>query len=134
MRDDQGPGGGRNRLIREAACPLVASFDDDSWPLDADYFDVVAELFAAHPEAAVISAEEVRPEKGTGTVCRNGPAGAAHKRSQSPFPVACFQNCAVSSAETPFCERAGYLPLPLFNSHRGRCLHRPGGVETDVGP
>ena len=26
-------------------------------------------------------------ENGTGTVCRNGPAGAAHKRSQSPFPA-----------------------------------------------
>ena len=27
-------------------------------------------------------------EKGTGTFCRNGPPGAAHKRCQSPFPPA----------------------------------------------
>ena len=41
----QGPGGGRNRLIREARSPIVASFDDDSWPLDADYFALAAEMF-----------------------------------------------------------------------------------------
>ncbi|MCC6125610.1 MAG: bifunctional riboflavin kinase/FAD synthetase [Pirellulales bacterium] len=28
------------------------------------------------------------PEKGTGTFCRNGPKGAAHKRCLSPFPAA----------------------------------------------
>ncbi len=27
------------------------------------------------------------PEKGTGTVCRNGPEGASHKRCLSPFPA-----------------------------------------------
>ena len=35
----QGPGGGRNRLIREAKYPLIASFDDDSWPLDPNYMN-----------------------------------------------------------------------------------------------
>jgi GT2 family glycosyltransferase len=33
-----GPGGGRNKLIAASICPLIASFDDDSWPLDADFF------------------------------------------------------------------------------------------------
>ena len=45
----QGPGGGRNRLIGAATSPLIASFDDDSWPLDRDYFRLAAELFLAHP-------------------------------------------------------------------------------------
>ncbi|MCA1963709.1 MAG: glycosyltransferase, partial [Prosthecobacter sp.] len=27
-----GPGGGRHLLFQKAACDLVASFDDDSWP------------------------------------------------------------------------------------------------------
>ena len=28
-----------------------------------------------------------RAEKGTGTICRNGPKGAPHKRGPSPFPA-----------------------------------------------
>lgn len=51
-----GPGGGRNLLMREARCEIVASFDDDSWPLDLDYFARVTALFVRHPEAAVVSA------------------------------------------------------------------------------
>ena len=57
----QGPGGGRNRLIREARHPAVASFDDDSWALDWDFFGVAAEVFSAHPAAAVLVGVEVRP-------------------------------------------------------------------------
>src|SRR6266487_4011454 len=34
----RGPGGGRNLLLQRAQCPLVASFDDDSYPIDEDYF------------------------------------------------------------------------------------------------
>ena len=37
-RQPIGPGGGRNRLIRAATHELVASFDDDSWPIDQDFF------------------------------------------------------------------------------------------------
>ena len=51
-----GPGGGRNRLIDAAAHPLVASFDDDSYPIDTDYFARVAEVFARVPAASVVGA------------------------------------------------------------------------------
>jgi len=51
-----GPGGGRNRLMALARCPIVASFDDDSWPLDDDYFSRLVTLFDRHPGAAVIGA------------------------------------------------------------------------------
>src|ERR1035441_7070867 len=33
-----GPGGARNILIGASAQSIVASFDDDSYPLDVDYF------------------------------------------------------------------------------------------------
>jgi len=51
-----GPGGGRNRLMALARYSIVASFDDDSWPLDDDYFSRLVTLFDRHPEAAVIGA------------------------------------------------------------------------------
>src|SRR5687768_10032215 len=33
-RTQLGPGGGRNHLVEAAAQPLIASFDDDSYPID----------------------------------------------------------------------------------------------------
>ena len=34
----QGPGGGRNKLVAAARNELIASFDDDSYPMDRDFF------------------------------------------------------------------------------------------------
>lgn len=51
-----GPGGGRNKLIAAAAHELVASFDDDSYPIDSDYFARARQLFANHADASVICA------------------------------------------------------------------------------
>jgi glycosyltransferase involved in cell wall biosynthesis len=50
-----GPGGGRHRLFQEAACEVVASFDDDSWPLDVDYFARAMAVMEAFPDAVVMS-------------------------------------------------------------------------------
>jgi len=49
-----GPGGGRNKLIGAAGHSIVASFDDDSYPLDRDFFARLEQLFAEHPEASII--------------------------------------------------------------------------------
>ena len=54
--DRIGPGGGRNKLIAAAAHELVASFDDDSYPIDSDYFARACQLFAKYCDAAVICA------------------------------------------------------------------------------
>ena len=51
-----GPGGGRNKLIAAARNELIASFDDDSYPIDPDFFARVQVLAAAYPEAAVLAA------------------------------------------------------------------------------
>lgn len=50
-----GPGGGRDACIQAAAHELVASFDDDSWPLDEDYFGVAVAIMSAYPQAAMLS-------------------------------------------------------------------------------
>src|SRR6266704_1175598 len=54
-----GPGGGRNRLLAAASNELIASFDDDSYPIDQDYFRVLLELFGCFSQAAVIAAEVI---------------------------------------------------------------------------
>ncbi|OYW77071.1 MAG: hypothetical protein B7Z37_06010 [Verrucomicrobia bacterium 12-59-8] len=51
-----GPGGARNRLMREARCSWVAHFDDDSFPADEDFFARARKLIARYPETAVFAA------------------------------------------------------------------------------
>lgn len=51
-----GPGGGRNKIIAAAQNPIVASFDDDSYPVDSDYFNRLQTLFNNLPNVAVIGA------------------------------------------------------------------------------
>lgn len=51
-----GPGGGRNKLIAAANQPLIASFDDDSYPIDGDYFARAVRLSEQFPQAAMFCA------------------------------------------------------------------------------
>ncbi len=57
-----GPGGARDRLIREASYEWVATFDDDSYPEDASYFARVMEDIANHPNTAVFTSDFTAPE------------------------------------------------------------------------
>lgn len=54
-REHIGPGGGRGLLFHHATCELIATFDDDSWPLDADYFAQAFAVMEAFPDAAILS-------------------------------------------------------------------------------
>lgn len=56
-----GPGGARNRLIESASYPLVASFDDDSHPEDADFFRKLEEVSRLFPDASVFAASIYEP-------------------------------------------------------------------------
>lgn len=51
-----GPGGGRNKLIAAASNELIASFDDDSYPIDDNYFSRVWALSETFPDAALFAA------------------------------------------------------------------------------
>lgn len=51
-----GPGGGRDRCLRAASQPYFASFDDDSWPLNADYFARVVTHFSQATDLAGLAA------------------------------------------------------------------------------
>jgi GT2 family glycosyltransferase len=96
-----GPGGSRNRLIEACRNELVASFDDDSYPLDCDYFKRVKIVAERFPDAAVI-------------------CGAVYHRGEvveQGTPVGCwtadFSGAACVYRRTEFLQGEGYVPLPV---------------------
>ena len=96
-----GPGGARNRLVQAASCPVVASFDDDSYPLDADYFLRVEEMFIRFPEAAIVAAEIFHEHE------------SIKPRGTSAVWAADFLNCGSAYRRTAFLETTGYVPLQV---------------------
>jgi GT2 family glycosyltransferase len=94
-----GPGGGRNRLIAATTQALVASFDDDSYPIDADYFSRVAELFRLFPEASVIGASVYHRDE------------AIAPDTRTAAWVADFAGGACAYRRGEFLESGGYVPV-----------------------
>jgi GT2 family glycosyltransferase len=100
-RDHLGPGGGRNKLIEAARNELVASFDDDSYPADPDFFWRAATLFERFPEAALIGCSIFH--RGEAVPSAEMAIGAAGS----------FVGCGVVYRRSDFIEAGGYVPLPL---------------------
>jgi GT2 family glycosyltransferase len=96
-----GPGGGRNTLLSKATNEIVASFDDDSYPIDRDFFNRVRKLSDAVPDAAIY-------------------AGAVYERDAFVESdeykanwVADFSGGACVYRRSRFLQTSGYLSLPL---------------------
>src|SRR4051812_43326187 len=51
-----GPGGGRHQCLLKCRSPYAASFDDDSFPIDVDFFETVCRLFLENPRAGILGA------------------------------------------------------------------------------
>jgi GT2 family glycosyltransferase len=51
-----GPGGGRHRCLHASSHEIFASFDDDSWPVEADYFARLMTHVQKSPETACFAA------------------------------------------------------------------------------
>src|SRR5262245_26985134 len=49
----RGPGGGRHRCLLACKTPFAVSLDDDSYPVDSDFFSVAERLFREHPKVAL---------------------------------------------------------------------------------
>ena len=96
-----GPGGGRNKILAAATCAIVASLDDDSYPLDGDYFARLVDLFERLPRAAVIGTQIFHLDE---TVLPEGPGLRR---------VADFVNCGCAYRREAFLETRGYVCLPL---------------------
>ena len=102
VSDEQvGPGGGRNRLMAAATSELVASFDDDSYPIDSDYFARAVQLFDKHPNATVICAALYH---------RGETIALDAQRAQW---TADFSGGACVYRRNAFIEAGGYVPLPV---------------------
>lgn len=99
--DSVGPGGGRNKLIAIASYDVVASFDDDSYPLDADYFERVLELFNHFPDASIICARLFH---------QGEPLEPATQDGQW---VADFAGGASTYRKEAFLATSGYIPLTI---------------------
>jgi GT2 family glycosyltransferase len=96
-----GPGGGRNRLVAAAAHEFVASFDDDSYPIDSDYFARVRQLFERFPEASIIDA----------ALYHAGEAIGLDERKAEW--IADFVGSACAYRRDAFLAVGGYVPLPV---------------------
>jgi len=100
-KEQVGPGGGRNKLVDAAKFEFVASFDDDSYPIDSDYFARAAKLFEQFPEAALICA----------ALYHAGEAIGLDERSAQW--TADFSGGACSYRRQAFLDAGGYVPLPV---------------------
>jgi len=117
--DHIGPGGGRNTLVQAAANDIVASFDDDSYPIDAAYFARALELLKRFPEASIICAslyhpgENLQPDISSAEWCADFTGGA------------CIYNRGA------FLATGGYVPLAIAygmeESDLALRLHAQGG-------
>jgi GT2 family glycosyltransferase len=89
-----GPGGARNRLIREASHEWIATFDDDSYPEDSDYFGRVLEDIANNANTAVFTSDSTDPAK----------------RDYPLQKVAVFSGCGCIYNREWYLKTKGYVP------------------------
>ena len=99
--EQAGPGGGRNKLMNAARFEFVASFDDDSYPIDHDYFARALKLFEKFPDASVISAALYHAGESVGLDDRS-----AHWSAD-------FCGGACILRRSALIEAGGYVPLPV---------------------
>ena len=96
-----GPGGGRNKLVEAAQGELVASFDDDSYPIDSDFFARALRIFVKFPEASLICAALYHAGESIGL------------DEQTAHWTADFSGGACIYRRKAFLDAGGYVPLPV---------------------
>jgi GT2 family glycosyltransferase len=96
-----GPGGGRNKLVSAATCEFIASFDDDSYPIDSEYFARALKIFEKVPEASLICAALYHAGETIGLDTRS-----AHWTADFSGGACIFRRQA-------FLDAGGYVPLPV---------------------
>ncbi len=100
--ENLGPGGARNRLIRAAKHEWIASFDDDSYPMDSDFFDKLSQHISRHTEAGVLAC----------TIYHKNSEHDVFSRAED-WEVASFVGCGCVYRKSAFLRTSGYLPLPV---------------------
>jgi GT2 family glycosyltransferase len=96
-----GPGGGRHRCLLACTTPYAVSFDDDSYPVDSDFFARVQLLFSQYPEAAVLAASIWHRHE------------AAKARTESVVRIPSHIGCGYAIRLSAYRDIRGYLPRPI---------------------
>jgi GT2 family glycosyltransferase len=96
-----GCSGGRHQCLLACKAPIAVSFDDDSYPVDADFFGQVERLFHAYPEVAVF---------GTSNWYRKEPA---RTRTDQLMRSASFVGCGFAIRVAAYRQIRGFLSRPL---------------------
>lgn len=124
-----GPGGGRHRCLSACEAPYAVSFDDDSYPIDSDFFGRVQQILDTHPEAAIVGASIFQRGEET------QPCGNELVRRTS------YIGCGYAVRLSDYRRTRGYLPravpygieetdlaLQLFAA--GRCIYEAGALRV----
>ncbi|MGB2925467.1 MAG: glycosyltransferase [Limnothrix sp.] len=96
-----GPGGGRNKAIAIAENEIVASFDDDSFPIDRDYFARLLEIFTTFPDVAVVGATIFHQNE------------TVEDDQLAIYQEHSFVGCGCAYRKKIFVELQGYVELPV---------------------
>ena len=96
-----GPGGGRNKLVGAARGEFIASFDDDSYPIDSDYFARAQQVLEKFPEASLVCAALYHAGESIGL------------DERSAHWTADFLGAACIYRRQAFLDAGGYVPLPI---------------------
>lgn len=94
-----GPGGARNRLMHAAGYEIVVSLDDDSYPIDSDFF------------AAVLACVEGNPRAGALAMAIIHDGEPMISRRSGAREVGAFVGCGCVYRRSAFLETSGYVPL-----------------------
>ena len=96
-----GPGGGRHRCLSACTTPYAVGFDDDSYPVDRDFFSRVERLLSTHPAVAVFGASiwhRNEPEK---------------PLDESLRPTPSYIGCGYAIRVAAYRQLRGYLSRPI---------------------
>ena len=103
--------GSRDEMLRQSRGDWVLSLDDDSYPLDLNFFEMIPAIIRTHPEAMVITFPELR-DGGTYASFSKTPQSEGHY-------VSAYPNCAA------LMHREFYLKQPGFPCHFNHMYEEP---------
>lgn len=96
----------RDRMLRSALGDWVLSLDDDSYPLDTDFFTRARQLIVVHPGVSVFTFPEQR-DNNIYPSCTKTPNSSGHF-------VPAYPNCAALMDRADYLKVGGY---PTFFNH-----------------
>jgi GT2 family glycosyltransferase len=96
-----GPGGGRHLCLLACSVPYAVSFDDDSYPVDSDFFWRVERLFSEHSRAAILGASIWHRHE------------AEKPRIESMILTPSYRGCGYAVRLAAYRQVRGTLPRPV---------------------